>query len=244
MKISFDRKIKRVLANVVVGALLLLLCGCQESSVENWSTEEVQQLASEYLASRYSADFTILNCYTKANSPGPIPGGGVHWELRVQSDQFPDEIFFVYYKKRENEDWHFSDSYCRLLLQQEAKSYFYNKCKSYFEEDFTVDFFWGEEVWPAGTGEESTIQEFLQAGGHIWGLCIYLKDVDPTDDNYKVAAMKILESEPSVQLIKIFGLTNDGYSAAIESGAPKEIWNNHQEWRLGQAQYLPERVAE
>ena len=107
-----------------------------------------------------------------------------------------------------------------------------------------IDEHLGEEVWPAGTGEESTIQEFLQAGGHIWGLCIYLKDVDPTDDNYKVAAMKILESEPSVQLIKIFGLTNDGYSAAIESGAPKEIWNNHQEWRLGQAQYLPERVAE
>lgn len=88
-----------MLASVVVGALLLLLCGCQESSVENWSAEEVQQLASEYLASRYGANFTILTCYTKANSPGPIPVGGVHWELRVQSDQFPDEIFLYIIKK-------------------------------------------------------------------------------------------------------------------------------------------------
>ena len=244
MKNAFDSKIKYALIIALLGALLLSLCACQKSTADNLTAEEVQQQASEYLASRYSAEFTILHCYTKANAPGPIPGGGSHWELMVQSDQFPEETFFVYYKKRENEDWHFSDSYCRLLLQQEAKAYFYNECNPYFEEDFTVDFFWGEEVWPAGTGEESTIQEWLQAGGHIWGLCIYLKDVDPTEDNYKEAAIEILTSEPSVQLIKIFGLTNDGYNAAIESGAPKKIWNNHQEWRLGQMQYLPERAAE
>lgn len=238
------KKRKYAFITSLVVVLLLLLCGCQKSTADNLSAEEVQQQASEYLASRYSAKFTILNCYTKANAPGPIPGGGTHWELQVQSDQFPNEFFFVYYKKRENEEWHFSDSYCRLLLQQDAKAYFYNACIPYFEEDFTVDFFWGEEVWPTGTGEESTIQEWLQAGGHIWGLNIYLKDVTPTDNNYKITAMSIFENEPGVQLIKIYGLTNDGYNAAIESANPKEIWNNHQEWRLGQVQYLPERAAE
>ena len=237
-------KRKYALAAALIGALVLPLFGCQKNTGEKLSEEEVRQQAYEYLSSRYSAEFTILQCYTKANVPGPIPGGGSHWELIVQSDQFPDETFFVYYKKRRNADWSFSDSYCRLLLQQEAKAYFYDECKPYFREDFIVDIFWGEEVWPDGTGEETTIQEWLQSGGHIWGLYIYLEGTTITKDSYKIPAMKVLESEPSVQLLKIYGLTDDGYNAAIESGTPKEIWNNHQEWRLGQVQYLQESTVE
>jgi len=54
-------KRKYALAAALVGALMLPLFGCQKNAGEKLSEEEVQRQAYEYLASRYSAEFTITN---------------------------------------------------------------------------------------------------------------------------------------------------------------------------------------
>ena len=92
-------KRKYALAAALVGALVLPLFGCQKNAGEKLSEEEVQRQAYEYLASRYSAEFTITNAKHEPDVVGPIPSfrSSFHWVLTVVSDRFPDDTFELRY---------------------------------------------------------------------------------------------------------------------------------------------------
>ena len=171
-------KRKVTLAAVLVGALVLPLFGCQKSTGENLSVEEVQQQALEYLASRYSAEFTILSCDTKANSPGPIPGGGPHWDLTVKSDLFPEDNFSVYYgrEKDENGAWYWTDNYYSLLFRNEANSKIKASAEQFFGVDCLIESLRGINAWPENIGENSTFKDWLNAGESVLHLSYIWKE--------------------------------------------------------------------
>ena len=126
------------------------------------------------------------------------------------------------------------------MLQDEANAYFYALLQPFIEEDYIVDIFWGKEVWPKGISEGNSVEEWLEAGGNIWGLYIYLRDVVPADTSCKPVALEIFSKTPSVRLVKFYGLTNDGFECAVEGGSVRDIWNNNPKNRLGSIQYLNE----
>ncbi len=235
-KIYFCSGIKYALTIALTSALLLSLCGCQKSSAENWSAKEVQQQAFEYLASRYSAEFTILNCYTKANSSGPIPGGGVHWELIVKSDQFPEDNFFVYYGREKNEDgeWHWTDNYYSLIFCDEANSKIKTLAEQFFGVDCLVESLWGINLWPENIGENSTFKDWLNAGGKCPTFVIYLEDTIPEETLCQEFTNSILSEIPTLKFIFFHGMTADAfYEISTNNEAMADLWNNHPEWRLG-----------
>lgn len=196
----------------------------------------------EYLASRYSANFSISSIDRVSNIVGPLPSitSSYHWEMIVESDQFPGEQFTVFCRQDSMNQWKLSDNYCNILLRDEAKAYFSSLIQPYIEDNYVVDIFWGDEVWPDEISEGNSIEEWLKAGGNIWGLYIYLQDIDPLDTSCKPVSLKIFEETPSVQLIKFYGLTNDGFESAANSTSAQEIWNNNPKYRLGRIQYLQE----
>ena len=117
-------KRKYALAAALVGALVLPLFGCQKNAGEKLSEEEVQRQAYEYLASRYSAEFTITNAKHEPDVVGPIPSfsSSFHWVLTVVSDRFPDDTFELRYGRFGKDDgktWNRTDNYYALLLRDE-----------------------------------------------------------------------------------------------------------------------------
>jgi len=166
-----------------VGALVLPLCACHKSTGENLSAEEVQQQTYEYLASQYSAEFTILRCDTKSDSPGPIPVGKTHWELMVKSDKFPEDSFLVYYRKGkdDNGEWYWTDNYYSLLFRDEANSAIKASAEQFFSVDCLIESLWEINVWPEDIGENSTFKEWLNAGGKCPTFIIYLKETAPEE---------------------------------------------------------------
>ena len=108
-------KRKYALAAALVGALVLPLFGCQKNAGEKLSEEEVQRQAYEYLASRYSAEFTITNAKHEPDVVGPIPSfrSSFHWVLTVVSDRFPDDTFELRYGrfgKGDGKTWNWTDN--------------------------------------------------------------------------------------------------------------------------------------
>ena len=113
-------KRKYALAAALVGALVLPLCSC------GGSAEAIKREAYEYLASRYSAEFTIISAEREADGPGPLPdlNPSYHWVLTVMSDQFPDETFVMRRLRTNGKKWCWLDDYFTLLLREEATNYF------------------------------------------------------------------------------------------------------------------------
>lgn len=227
-----------ILAGITIVSIVLGIVRRERNTMDESS---IIQQAQEYLISRYTANFSILSADQVKNTVGPLPGikSSYHWELIVESDKFPGDTFTVYFRKNEDK-WELSDNYCNLLLRDEAKAYFCALLQPLIEEDYFVDIFWGKEVWPKGISEGNSIEEWLEAGGNIWGLYIYLRDVAPVDTLCKPVALEIFRKTPSVQLVKFYGLTNNGFECAIEGVSVRDIWNNAPKNRLGSIQYLKE----
>lgn len=227
-----------LLAGITTVFAVLGIVGREKNAMDESS---ISQQAQEYLISRYTANFSILSADQVKNTVSPLPGikSSYHWELIVESDKFPGNTFTVYSRKN-GDRWEFTDNYCNLVLQDEANAYFYALLQPLIEEDYMVDIFWGKEVWPKGISEGNSMEEWLEAGGNIWGLYIYLRDVAPVDVSCKPVALEIFSKTPSVRLVKFYGLTNDGFECANEGVSVRDIWNNAPKNRLGSIQYLKE----
>lgn len=236
-------KRKYALAAALVGALVLPLFGCQKSTGENLSEEEVQQQALEYLASRYSAEFTLINAKHAPDSVGPIPSfrSSFHWVLTVVSDRFPDDTFELRYGRYGSGDgktWHWTDNYYKLLFRDEPAAICTAFTKEFFGADCIVKAPVSQDGWPDGIGENSTWQEWVQAGGRILDITIWFCDFLPKDDAFIAFADALAEKLPIVGCIKCRGLTSEGYNEVSEQrDVPGTIWNEHREWIIGRIDY-------
>ena len=239
-------KRKYALAAALVGALVLPLFGCQKNAGEKLSEEEVQRQAYEYLASRYSAEFTITNAKHEPDVVGPIPSfrSSFHWVLTVVSDRFPDDTFELRYGrfgKGNGKTWHWTDNYYALLFRDEPAAI----CTEFAEEFF---FFFCiakapifQEGWLDGVGENSTLQEWFQAGGRVMDVTIWFCDFLPEDDKFIVFSDALAEKLPIAVSIKCRGLTPEGYQAVAEQqDVLNTIWNEHRDWIIGRIDYILE----
>lgn len=239
-------KRKYALAAALVGVLVLPLFGCQKNAGEKLSEEEVQRQAYEYLASRYSAEFTITNAKHEPDVVGPIPSfrSSFHWVLTVVSDRFPDDTFELRYGrfgKGIGKTWHWTDNYYNLLFRDEPAAI----CTEFAEEFFGVDCIAKapifQEGWLDGAGENSTFQEWTQAGGRITDVTIWFCDFLPDDDEFIAFADALTEKLPIVSFVKCRGLTSEGYKEVSEQrDIPGTIWNEHREWIIGRIDFNPQ----
>ncbi len=216
-------KRKIALAVAVIGVLVLLLHSCQKNTGENLSAEEVQQKAYEYLASRYSGEFTIINrwCMPANNSPIPNIIPSYYYELEVVSDQFPEETFQLYYRKNHNSfGWSWSDNYYTLLLREEMQEYFSEIIEKYFETDYIFDCVWGATIWPDGTEEGTSLQEWLEAGGHITDIRIYLREITLVDEICKPLAEEILNTAHSIGSVTFYNMDGEVFDQAYSVYRP------------------------
>ncbi|MDE7246927.1 MAG: hypothetical protein K2N43_03475 [Lachnospiraceae bacterium] len=224
-------KRKFTLAAVLVGALLLPLCSCIGG---------IEEKAQRYLSGQYSGEFTITDAERIANETGPIPVfvSSYHWKLTAKSAQFPGETFFVFYRKAEDKQWHWSDNYYSILFRDEAEK----ACKELVDEMFAasciIESVWGISPWPNGTDDNSTIQEWMDAGGKINRLTIWFCGFLPDDDACAAFSNALTNELPNICSVHFMGLELDGYQTAAEQQENiVSIWDAHPDWRIGQIRY-------
>ena len=229
----------------LVRVLVLPLFGCQKSTGEKLSEEEVQQQAYEYLASQYSAEFTIINAKHEPNVVGPIPSfrSSFHWVLTVVSDRFPDDIFELRYGRFGKDDgktWNWRDNYYALLFQNEPATICTGFAKEFFGADCIVDAPVFQDGWSDGIDENSTLQEWIQAGGRISNVTIWFCDFLPEDDTCIVFSDALAEKLPIAGFVNFRGLTAEGYQAVTEQqDVLNTIWNEHRDWIIGRIDFNP-----
>ena len=222
---------KYILSAALAGALALL-CSC--------SAGGVQGKAYQYLASQYNGEFTIIDVERVANETGPLPVfvPSYHWKLTIASEQFPEETFFVYYRKNNDKQWYWSDNYYSVLFRAEAEKACKELAAEMFSAECIIESVWGISPWPDGTNENSTIQEWMDAGGRITRLTIWFCDFLP-DDNACIAFSNALSATlPNIYAMLFMGLTSEGYQAAVEQQENiVSVWDTHPDWRIGQIRY-------
>ena len=227
----------------LIGALVLPLFGCQKNAGEKLSEEEVQQQAYEYLASQYSAEFTIINAMHEPDVVGPITSlhSSFHWVLTAISDRFPDDTFelrYGRYGKDNGKTWHWTDNYYALLFRNEPTAICTESAKEFFGVDCVATAPVFQEGWLDGTGENSTFQEWIQAGGRIADVTIWFCDFLPDEDSSIEFSDALAEKFPIVASIKCRGLTAEGYQAISEQqDLLNTIWNDHRDWITGRIDY-------
>lgn len=234
---------------VWVGGILIYK-GIREDIYWNWfmPTERAEELVSretiEYLSSRYQDEFNITGISWLSRGGSPVPTletfqRGRTLVIAVESDRFPGEVFEVRYERdeRKNSTRGLSDNYYTLLLREDAQEYFAGYLNPYLDDvEYFIKIFWSVTGWPEGIGADSTIREWLEAGGKLYGVRIYLKAFVPTDELCKSPAMEILQQNPTVDDVTFIGVTPEGYEYRIKNGND----NLHQwpdEWLLGTLQY-------
>ena len=212
-----------ILVGIVVLFSALSIAGRGEKFMDESS---VLQEAQEYLSSRYSANFSIVGIERVSNVIGPLPAftSSFHWELVVESDQFPGETFDMRYLLTKGEDWRWLDNYFTLLLREEATDYFSELLKEHLDVPFILKICWGTTTWPSTTQEGISICEWLQAGGKITTLQVFLDDTIPTDELCCAAAKRILQTEPNVNDITFFGLSSNGFSDVLSGSNAINIY--------------------
>ena len=99
-----------------------------------------REKAYEYLASQYSAEFTIISAKREADGPVPLPdlNPSCHWVLTVMSGQFPDETFVMRCLRTNGKNWRLLDDYFTLLLREETTNYFYEIIAPYLNTPYIV----------------------------------------------------------------------------------------------------------
>lgn len=234
-------KRKIALAAAVVGALVLPLCACQKSAEENLSAEEVQQKAYEYLASQYSAEFTIIDAHHEPGVVGPIPSfrSSFHWVLTVVSDRFPDDTFELRYGRYgKGKTWDWTDNYYALLFRDEPAAICEELAKEFFGVDCIAETPIFQEGWLDGTGENSSFQEWFQAGGRIAGIRIWFCDFLPDEDEFIAFCDTLAEKLPVDVSIRCWGLTAEGYQAVSEQrDILNTVCDKHRDWISGRIDY-------
>lgn len=230
-------KRKYALAAALVGALVLPLCSCAGG---------IEGKAQQYLSSRYSGEFTIISAEREPDIVGPIPSfrSSYHWVLTVVSDRFPDDTFELRYGRYGSGDgraWNWTDNYYSLLFRDEPTAICKELAKELFETDCIVNAPIFEDGWADGIDENSTLQEWTQAGGSIMDVTIWFCDFLPEDDEFIAFADALTEKLPIVGFIKCRGLTSEGYKEVSEQrDIPGTIWNEHREWIIGRIDFNPQ----
>ena len=230
-------KRKYALAAALVGALVLPLYGCGNSA------GAIERKAYEYLASRYSGEFSIISAERESDVTGPIPVfySTSHWVLTVVSDRFPDDTFELRYGRYGEDDgktWHWTDNYYALLFRDESAAICTEFAKELFGVDCIVKAPVFQDGWPDGIDENSTLQEWVQVGGRINDVTIWFCDFLPEDDAFIAFSNALAEKFPIVGFIKCRGLKSEGYQAVAEQqDILNTIWNEHREWIIGRIDY-------
>ncbi len=193
----------KILLFVLTGLLLLsVLSGC---GPEYLTEEQVKEEALDYLSSQYSAEFTITAAEEKISGPSPIPSfksKPTYWILTAASSQFPDETFTVV--RTTSGTWH--DNYYSLLLNDEAVAMVDGIIQDKMPVDYYIYVEWGLDDWPRETGEETTFQEWIEAGGMIQKIIVYLREYEPDDHISEILAEEIHQEIPTVQFVVFMGI--------------------------------------
>lgn len=211
-----------------------MVCRCEDTEMD------VENLAQQYLSGHYSAEFTITNIWRIPTEKSPIPSilSSYFWQLDVASNQFPGETFCLYYKKDfDTGKWSWSDNYYTLLLYDEAQKYFSRIVEEYFETDYLIDFIWGARPWPNGTGEGTSFADWLESGGRIVSVNVYLREEQISNEICRPLAEKILYMGPFIGKVVINSFASDGFDQA-SNRTISEIWNEKSIWHLGHLYYL------
>lgn len=211
---------------------------------ETMGKSAILRQAQEYLASQYSANFSIIDIDRKYEA-GPIPVifPSYHWELIVKSDQFPNETFVMRFLQTEEKEWRWIDDYFTLLMREEATNYFAEILQKHLDVPFFAEICWGCTAWPANTGEGTSIHEWLQAGGEISSIQVFLDNTTLNDDLCYMVAKKILQTEPNVHYITFMGISSSGFTSVIHGSDPLDIYQEEsskdwsQIWRVDYGQW-------
>lgn len=197
---------------VLAGLLLLsVLSGC---GPEYPTEEQVKEETLDYLSGRYSAEFTITAAEEKISGPSPIPSfksKPTYWILTAASSQFPDETFTVV--RTISGAWH--DNYYSLLLNDEAVAMVDGIIQDKMPVDYYIYVGWGLDDWPRETGEEATFQEWIEAGGMIQKIIVYLREYEPDNHISEILAEEIHQEIPTVQFVVFMGISEEGFTSLI-----------------------------
>ncbi len=212
---------------------LVFLVGCQTEGDEEMRQKSIEQDALEYLEDRYSADFNILNAEEKTSGPGPIPSfktKPTYWVLLAESSQFPGETFTLI--RAVSGTW--QDNYYSLLLNQKAITTVNELIKGKITAEYIIQIGWTVEGWPEGTSEESSFSEWIDAGGRIPMIMIYLRCSVPDGVICEQLSNEIHCSFPNTGSVVFYGVVDEGYmyinNQNISSvGIPNE---HYREWVL------------
>lgn len=213
--------ILKVLVGIVVIFSVLSVLGGRKTMGKS----AILRQAQEYLASRYSASFSIVDI-DRVYAAGPIPvfHASYHWELTVESDQFPNETFVMRFLQTEEKEWRWIDDYFTLLMREEATNYFAEILQKHLDVPFFVKICWGCTAWPSNTGEGTSIHEWLQAGGEISSIQVFLDNTTLIDDLCYMVAKKILQTESNVHYITFMGISSSGFTSVIHGSDPLDIY--------------------
>lgn len=214
------------------GALVLLLCTRGMGGIEG--------KARKYLAGRYSGEFTITGSERIANQTGPLPvlRPTYHWKLTAESSRFPGETFSVYYRQNEANRWDWSDDYYSVLFRGEVEAACKELVAEFWGVDCILESVFGRLPWPDGTDENSTVREWMEAGGKLSRLEVWLCGFLPDDESCAAFSDALTAKLPNISCIGFHGLTPEGYQAAAEGGQDYvSLWNEHPDWRIGHAFY-------
>lgn len=213
-------------------------CGTTEMTIEAMG---IEKMALQYLSEQYSAEFTIINWWREPREKSPIPIPSIipsyNFELEVISDQFPEDKFHLHYRKDlDTKKWEWSDDYYTILLNAEAQEYFSEYIKPCLDIEYVIDIIWGISSWPDGTGEETSFEDWLKAGGKILVVGIYFNGITPLDNDCKPIATKLLSDNPSVANVRFYGLTGEAFSQTVNKDIA-EIWDDNEQSQLGRLSY-------
>lgn len=213
-------------------------CGTTEMTIEAMG---IEKMALQYLSEQYSAEFTIINWWREPREKSPIPIPSIiplyNFELEVISNQFPEDKFHLHYRKDlDTKKWEWSDDYYTLLLNAEAQEYFSEYLRPCLDTEYVIDIIWGISPWPDGTGEETSFEDWLNAGGRIIALYIYLNGNTPLDDECRPIAINLLQHNPTIGNIRFYGLTSEAF-CQIDNKDVAEIWVDNEQSQLGRLSY-------
>lgn len=237
MKQSKGRISRMIGISVGIMLLFTILQGCDGSMNE----ATIQMRAQKYLASQYSADFSILKIRRVPNGTGPIPRlrPSYHWEVTVQSSEFTDDTFAVYYRQDEWKRWYWSDDYYSVLFQDEVVTAVTDRAQSFFGVDCIVQPVWGILPWPKGVDKTCSLTEWLEAGGEIFRIEICLKDYVPSDEDYKAFGAELLAETPYTDILGFVVLDEEGFRLFSKSKEDiVDFWNQHSEFHVDQGDYI------
>lgn len=209
---SMDTQNYKILLFILTGLLLLsVLSGCGPKQL---TEKQVKGEVLDYFSSLYSAEFTITQPEEQVVGAGPIPSfrsKPTYWSLTAASSQFPDETFTVV--RTTSGAWH--DNYYSLLLNDEAAAMVNGIIQNKMPVDYYIYIAWGLDDWPRETGEETTFQEWIEAGGMIQKIIVYLREYEPDDCISEILAEEIHREIPTVQFVVFMGISEEGFISLI-----------------------------